>query len=380
MLKTLKLLFVFTFTIVGAIVGKQLGEWYIDYPSVKQAIGTENKVLLIGVLLAWSALTGLLFWMISGHMVRFITRMGMGLEQLPTADKLALIIGVIIGLVLTALVYLFLSNITLGPVLIFAVGVALIYISVNTILSMKDDLFFNSWSGAPNREEVHLQKCKLLDTNVIIDGRIADVCQTGFVEGPIYVPGFVLEELQHIADSSDSLKRNRGRRGLDILNQMQKELKLEIRPSPKVNPDDPQEVDARLVFMAKDLDGVIITNDYNLNKVAELQGVPVLNVNELANALKPVVLPGEEMAVSILKEGKEMNQGIAYLEDGTMVVVESAKRHIGETIDVVVTSVLQTVAGKMIFANIKAYQEEEDDIIDRNIRTYSSSRARKKIR
>ncbi len=209
-----------------------------------------------------------------------------------------------------------------------------------------------------------MEHCKILDTNVIIDGRIADVCQTGFIEGPIYVPGFVLEELQHIADSSDALKRARGRRGLDILNTMQKEFPLIVRSyDHKLAHEDAQEeVDTRLVKLAKVLKGSIVTNDYNLNKVAALQGVAVLNVNELANALKPVVLPGEEMPVLIIKEGREQNQGVAYLDDGTMIVVEDGRRHIGESMEVVVTSVLQTVAGKMIFARLKGqYNAEEEE-------------------
>jgi uncharacterized protein YacL len=223
-----------------------------------------------------------------------------------------------------------------------------------------------------------MQHCKILDTNVIIDGRIADICRTGVLEGPVYVPGFVLDELQQIADSSDSLKRARGRRGLDILNAMQKEMSLVVRSFDGArNMAEPEPVDARLVRLAKELGGTIVTNDFNLNKVAELQGVGVLNVNELANALKPVVLPGEEMAVTIIKEGKEPNQGIAYLDDGTMVVVESAKRHIGEKVMITVGSVLQTVAGKMIFGNLKGPADEEDEVIDRNVRSYTGGRSRR---
>jgi uncharacterized protein YacL len=219
---------------------------------------------------------------------------------------------------------------------------------------------------------------KLLDTNVIIDGRIADVCRAGFVEGPIYVPRFVLEELQQIADSSDSLKRARGRRGLDILNQMQKEMDLEV---PELAVSDPSgEVDARLVIAARQVGGAIITNDYNLNRVAELQGVDVLNINELANALKPVVLPGEEMRVTIIKEGKEKDQGIAYLDDGTMIVVEGARRLIDQTMDVSVTSVLQTVQGKMIFARIKETEEAGTGRVEDSIRSYTGGRARRKVR
>jgi uncharacterized protein YacL len=189
---------------------------------------------------------------------------------------------------------------------------------------------------------------KVLDTSVIIDGRIADVCETGFIDGTLIVPQFVLRELQLVADSSDPLKRNRGRRGLDILQRMQKMANISVQI---VEEDFPQlrEVDLKLIELARAYDGKIVTNDFNLNKVSQLQGVPVLNINELANALKPVVLPGEIMRVFILKEGKEYNQGVAYLDDGTMVVVDNAKKMISKTIDIAVTSVLQTTAGKMIF-------------------------------
>ena len=189
---------------------------------------------------------------------------------------------------------------------------------------------------------------KILDTSVIIDGRIADIAETGFLDGIIVTPQFVLRELQLVADSADSLKRNRGRRGLDILQRLQKMPNLQIQI---VEDDFPavREVDLKLIELAKLYEGKIITNDFNLNKVAQLQGVEVLNINELANSLKPIVLPGETMRVFILKEGKEYNQGVAYLDDGTMVVVDNARKMIGKTIDVSVTSVLQTTAGKMIF-------------------------------
>ncbi|MBN2057134.1 TRAM domain-containing protein [bacterium] len=193
---------------------------------------------------------------------------------------------------------------------------------------------------------------KILDTSVIIDGRVADICKTGFLEGRLVIPKFVLNELQYIADSSETHKRNRGRRGLDILNIIQKNLETVVEivddPVPHI-----KEVDSKLVEMAKRTGGIIVTNDFNLNKIAELQGVRVLNVNELANAVKPVVLPGETMRVHVLKEGKEIGQGVAYLDDGTMVVVDNAKKVIGEDIDVVVTSVLQTTAGRMIFGKPK---------------------------
>jgi uncharacterized protein YacL len=193
---------------------------------------------------------------------------------------------------------------------------------------------------------------KVLDTSVIIDGRVADVCETGFIDGVLIVPQFVLRELQLVADSSDQLKRNRGRRGLDILQRMQKMGTVQVQI---VDEDFPQtrEVDMKLIELAKLLEAKIVTNDFNLNKVAQLQGLPVLNINELANALKPVVLPGEAMRVFILKEGKEYNQGVAYLDDGTMVVVDNAKKMISKTIDIAVTSVLQTTAGKMIFGKFE---------------------------
>jgi uncharacterized protein YacL len=203
------------------------------------------------------------------------------------------------------------------------------------------------------------ENLKILDTSVIIDGRIVDVCETGFLEGVFILPQFILQELQHIADASDPMKRARGRRGLDVLHKIQKMSRITVRivdeELPKV-----KEVDAKLVALAKLLHAKVITNDFNLNKVAELQGVPVLNINELANSLKPVVLPGEAMKVFILKEGKEYNQGVAYLDDGTMVVVENARKLIGKNTDVTVTSVLQTTAGRMIFSKLKEDYEREE--------------------
>lgn len=199
---------------------------------------------------------------------------------------------------------------------------------------------------------------RILDTSVIIDGRIADICDAGFIEGSLIVPCFVLEELQYIADSSDSIKRSRGRRGLDILNRMQKSSGIDIEVSdhdfPKI-----KGVDAKLVALAKKMDGKIITNDFNLNKVAELQGIKILNINQLANAVKPVVLPGELMTVKIIKEGKEPGQGVAYLDDGTMIIVDNAQKHQGASVVVTVTSVLQTTAGRMIFSELKDIASEK---------------------
>ncbi len=211
-----------------------------------------------------------------------------------------------------------------------------------------DLLNLSALGGLFSGERPTRRSYKVLDTSVIIDGRIADVCETGFIDGILLIPQFVLRELQMVADSSDALKRNRGRRGLDILQRMQKmgHLEVQIAEEDFLNVRD---VDMKLIELAKKYEAKIVTNDFNLNKVAQVQGVPVLNINELANALKPVVLPGETMRVFILKEGKEYNQGVAYLDDGTMVVVDNAKKMISKTIDISVTSVLQTTAGKMIF-------------------------------
>ena len=209
--------------------------------------------------------------------------------------------------------------------------------------------------GRPNKEHSKRKELefsgKLLDTSAIIDGRIAEICSTGFLEGPLLVPVFVLEELQLIADSSDLLKRNKGRRGLDILKQMQEDNYVEVRI---INDDfdDVQGVDSKLVRLGRKINAKVVTNDYNLNKVAGLQGVAVLNINDLANALKPARVPGEQMNVLIVKAGKEENQGVAYLDDGTMIVVEDGQKYIGSTMPVTVTSVLQTSAGRMIFVKI----------------------------
>jgi len=222
------------------------------------------------------------------------------------------------------------------------------YVGLIVGASKGDLLNLAALGGIFGGEKQTKKAYKILDTSVIIDGRIADIAETGFLDGVIVTPQFVLRELQLVADSADSLKRNRGRRGLDVLQRLQKMATLQIQI---VEDDFPaiREVDLKLIELAKLYEGKIITNDFNLNKVAQLQGVEVLNINELANSLKPIVLPGEIMKVFILKEGKEYNQGVAYLDDGTMVVVDNARKMIGKTIDVSVTSVLQTTAGKMIF-------------------------------
>jgi uncharacterized protein YacL len=235
----------------------------------------------------------------------------------------------------------------------------------------KGDYLDLSALGGIFSDKVARRDLKILDTSVIIDGRIADVAETGFLTGSLIIPQFILRELQQVADSPDSSKRQRGRRGLDMLNRLQNNSSLDIQI---VETDFPsvREVDLKLIELGKQLDAVIVTNDFNLNKVSQLRGVSVLNINELANALKPVVLPGEAMRVFILKEGKEYNQGVAYLDDGTMVVVDNARKLIGKNADIAVTSVLQTTAGKMIFGRL--WEEAENGGHSEIHRTNGASR------
>lgn len=278
-------------------------------------------------------------------------------------------IGLITGLVIAVLIGLILNQFQwLGQLITVLLAVMFSYLGVSigtrkrdeatsTISNFRRNRAERGTSDGPYRDGAPAGgQPKVLDTSVIIDGRIADIVRTGFLEGPLIIPSFVLEELRHIADSSDVLKRNRGRRGLDILNRIQKDLSAEVRIH-EGEVGEGLEVDSRLLKLSRLLKGKVVTNDFNLNKVAELQGVPVLNINDLANAVKPAVLPGEEMTITVIKDGKEIGQGVAYLDDGTMIVVDGGKRYLGDTIDVTVTSVLQTAAGRMIFAKPKLHAE-----------------------
>lgn len=271
--------------------------------------------------------------------------------------------GLAVGLFLTGLIEWVGSAVFDVEAFLFHVG-GLVFLLGLPYLGMTLGARFGSEQlGGPARpSELPVSDSKkILDTSVIIDGRVADLCETGFLEGTFLVPQFILHELQHIADSSDSLKRARGRRGLDILHKIQKMVDIDVRI---VDDDFPnvKEVDSKLVVLAKKVGAKVITNDLNLNKVAELQGVRVLNINELCNALRPVVLPGEAIRVFVLKEGKEAGQGVAYLDDGTMIVVDNAKRQIGRNVDVIVTSVLQTTAGRMIFTRLKEEAEVKEEV------------------
>ncbi|HOQ17247.1 MAG TPA: PIN domain-containing protein [Defluviitaleaceae bacterium] len=263
------------------------------------------------------------------------------------------ILGICVGLVISNLLGIaILQYGIVGTLIVLALNIIFGYLGYQVVQRKKDEVkIFGT-------NEYHIAKPKILDTSVIIDGRILDILKTGLVEGKIVIPTFVLEELRHIADSSDALKRNRGRRGLDILNEIQKQLKVPVEIV-EIDYKDIAEVDSKLLKVAQEMDAIIVTNDYNLNKVADFQGVFVFNINELANAVKPVVLPGEDMEVTVIKDGKEDGQGIGYLNDGTMIVVEGGKDYIGETIKVFVTSVLQTAAGRMIFTRTNGDKASE---------------------
>ena len=293
------------------------------------------------------------------------------LNKMPTHDVIAGAIGLLIGLIIANLLgYAFSKIPVVGEYIPVVFSIVLGYLGIHIMIKKRQELVSifdfipkfmkelvkmrETKQAAPKAAAVAEDKpCyKLLDTSVIIDGRIADICETGFLEGTLLIPVFVLEELQHIADSADALKRVRGRRGLDILQKIRQESRMKVQITEEDFEDIP-EVDSKLVQLAQQVGGKIITNDFNLNKVAQLRGVEVLNINALSNAVKPVVIPGESMQVAIVKSGKEAGQGVAYLEDGTMIVVENGNRYMGETIEVEVTSALQTAAGRMIFAKPK---------------------------
>lgn len=281
-------------------------------------------------------------------------------ERIPTKIMVTASVGLISGLIIANLLifsFLFLSGTErlIPPYGHLLLNLFFGYIGLVVGIKRSEEILeLTPFLGSKQRkgERKGSGSPKILDTSVIIDGRISDICEAGFIEGTLIIPRFVLRELQQVADSSDTLKRNRGRRGLDVLNRIQKKVSIDVQIHETDFPD-VREVDAKLVKLGRILEAKVMTNDYNLNKVAELEGVTVLNINELAEALKPVVLPGEELTIHIIKEGKEVRQGVAYLDDGTMVVVDNGKSHIGEKAQVTVTSVLQTTAGRMIFTKVK---------------------------
>lgn len=293
------------------------------------------------------------------------------------SDLVAAVIGLIVGLIISVLLFIPLANLpanfghilpVLGAIVFSSLGVVIAVQRKNDIAHLFQTGFIPRRREREREDEREKERNKerdkelatksapishiLLDTSAIIDGRIADISQTGFIFGTLVVPRFVLNELQHIADSSDTMRRNRGRRGLEMLNRLQKDATVPIEVT-DTDVEGVVEVDSKLVKMARNMHCPIITNDFNLNRVAELQGVKVLNINELANAVKPVLLPGEDIFIKIMQDGKELGQGVGYLDDGTMIVVEGGRQYMGMTIEVTVTRVLQTVAGRMIFAHPK---------------------------
>jgi uncharacterized protein YacL len=318
--------------------------------------GTWRDVRVISALTLAGAALGLLIspWLT----IRPIRWVSNRINEMSSSQLFAGVIGLILGLAIAALMTPALSNLPppFGEVMPFVVSILLGYFGLAMLMRRHREIFTfvnarlaRDGMAGRGRGRARESDAVLLDTSVIIDGRIADISRTGFIGETMLVPRFVLNELQHIADSPDSLRRNRGRRGLDMLNKLQKESVVPIVIT-DLDMEEVREVDDKLVMLAKKLHCPIITNDYNLNRVAELQGVVVLNVNELTNAVRVILLPGETLQVRIIQEGKEIGQGVGYLDDGTMVVVENGKRYLNQTVTTVVTKVLQTAAGRMIFA------------------------------
>lgn len=303
---------------------------------------------------------GILGTIIGGVFARFLQRLlSFWLDKWDTmqsGDKINLFLSIFAGLFASTPILLFFNSLQQTVYLPFAfVGfsLGLSAASYFTLKIMGDSLPWNKSRGPAKRSGI-----KILDTNVLIDGRIYDVARTHFLEGPLYVPAFVLEELQYIADSHDALRRQRGRRGLDVLRHLQSDFTLDIGTHDRLSPDKTEEVDSRLVRLAHALGADIVTNDFNLNRVAKLQQVNVLNLNDLALAMRPNVLPSETLSLTVVREGNQHGQGVGYLEDGTMVVVEQGKQALGETVTVTVTQVIQTERGKMIFAEVREGAEE----------------------
>lgn len=352
-------------TAIGAIIGSEYAKTLaVGLYTNQQTFFTQSSTYYLSV--AIGAFTGwLLATFLAGSIIKGLQAVLKQMEQLPMRQLISSTIGLLVGLSLYALVHPIFAQLS-GAWRVIPIIVVILsgYIGLQLGMRKQDELSkaFQQWldkKPAKGTEQVKgFEEHKILDTSVIIDGRIADICKTGFIEGTLVIPEFVLEELQHIADSSDLLKRNRGRRGLDILNKIQKELDVHVLVY-EGDYEEIAEVDSKLVKLAKALSGKVVTNDYNLNKVCELQGVSVLNINDLANAVKPVVLPGEEIVVQLIKDGKENGQAVAYLDDGTMIVVEGGREYIGTTLEVLVTSVLQTSAGRMIFAKPKLLEKAQ---------------------
>jgi uncharacterized protein YacL len=369
--KIFRTIYILLFAVLGVVLGAQLDRVITQFMPASFLTETILGITFVslGIMLVGAILGGIVGYFLApylNHLLFTLTgRIETSLASISTQDLLLGTLGLFFGLIIANLVGLAFVNVPfIGPYISIVLSILLGYLGMHLAISKEQEL--TEWlramrkGGRAARDEEEQTftevRDKLLDTSVIIDGRVADIRKTGFLEGELLVPVFVLEELQKIADSADLLKRNRGRRGLDILNQMRKSHKNNIR----IITDDFEEVnevDSKLMRLALQKGYQIITNDYNMNKVAELQGISVLNINDLANAVKPAVIPGEQLFVQLVKNGKEEGQGIAYLDDGTMIVVENGSKSIGKEVLVVITSVLQTSAGRMIFAELKDMDE-----------------------
>lgn len=372
------------FLIAGMILFALLG-YLLSAPFLEQAHKYFNSGrppddlvhIPVGPTRAGLTLVGLLLGILIGNSgFRLLSKAAHHLEEAEPDEKLAIGLGIVVAALITFALYpiLFAIGGVIGWALTLVAFVIVVYLSCVSFLSMKDYLPLTAQMSRKSRG------IKIFDTNVIIDGRILDILRSGFLEGRLYIPGFVLDELQRIADSEDPLKRARGRRGLEMLKRLQQDFQLDVRTEDRLAPPSGDGVDARLVRLARAMHADIITNDYNLNKVAELQEVRVLNINELAEAVRIHVLPGEELILTPIREGKEPEQGVAYLEDGTMVVIEGGKRYLNETVEVHVTSVLQTAAGKMIFAELNDGETQTDDTGFGGLRAYTGGRKRRPVR
>ena len=346
-----RFIFVFAGTIVGGLISRtdQISKITPFYLGI---------ITVIALVLVGAGIGYVLGGVIGRRLSTLVDWVENVLIKIPASEIILGAAGLIVGFVVAYLISPTLEKIGLVGVILSVfsfviLGLLGVYLSIRKKKDLEKMIqnLGSKESGEATPKEV-LSSDKIIDTSTIIDGRIADVAQIGFIEGHRKVPVFVLKELQNIADSRDDMKRVRGRRGLDILNKLQKESLVEVNVLEK-DYEDTKDVDEKLVRLAKELGDVLVTNDYNLNKVARLQGVKVLNINDLANAVKPVVIPGEEMFVKVMKEGKEPQQGVGYLDDGTMIVIEEGRKSIGKEVQVKVTSVLQTSAGKMIFTRLK---------------------------
>ncbi len=359
------------FRVIVAILGAAIGPGLVilihtiglAVSSSGSIFSTISPVAETIVFIAAALIFAFIFYLLAPALIRgfgYLVRLGEGwLNSMPMLDIVFGCMGLVVGLLIAFLMSNLVAQFplpqglkaTISTVLYVLFGILGANIASGRRAELRADWSARKKEKMDAESDADRARPKILDTSVIIDGRIFDICKTGVIEGRLVIPGFVLVELRHVSDSADSLKRIRGRRGLDILHKIQNELDIPVEVD-ETDYDDVAEVDAKLLRLAQDTDGTVITNDFNLNKVASVQGVPVLNINDLANAIKPVFLPGEEMLVHVVKEGKEPGQGVGYLDDGTMIVVEGGRAFLDENVTATVTSVLQTSAGRMIFTKV----------------------------